>query len=511
MSDFPVQNKDFGYVFNFTPKTGNAIWSLNLSYSSGSNSLFASPSGIQNISGESGISYSTALSTPYLLLGNPTEERVEVYKNNSLDTLSTTKSFYKINRLTGFGVSAPSGFGSSVVGVDGVGAVGAPYSTIGNFSGAGAVFVFDYILTGGLGSTGINDWGQVTRITGVERSGNYGQALAMIQSDTEPILAGGATGEGSGSGAMYLHNSISSALIKKLTPTGEDIESFGKSVAFAQVDSVKYVIVGYDYGGTGKIQVYKESSEGLNDYTESQKLSPASGKSGDKYAYVIDSNNAEFVVGSPEYGGSGRAFYYTFNEEQGLFEESQQIYPSDLGPDQQFGKSLAFDGVNGIITSNKDSGKGYIYYLNGNSWNNISTVSGDLNKVSGSFGGNMDGSHGTVFEGDVLLVGNASEEYSYYFSTSSSVQTEYTGVSFSGSGGKLFDGEGNFLYGYNSDNQTSISGGVFTGGYYTMFVNSVICNSKVSRNVGDGLTGSLNSWTMSGADQLSYFTMNLWN
>ena len=123
----------------------------------------------------------------------------------------------------------------------------------------------------------------------------------------------------------------------------------------------------------------------------------------------------------------------------------------------------------------------------------------------------MSGSHATVFEGNTLLVGTANEEYSYYFTAAPSITSTYTGLSFSGSGGKLFDGEGNFLYGYNTDNQTSISGGVFTGGYYTMFVNSVICNSKVARNAGSGLTGFLNSWTMSGASELSYYTMNLWN
>ena len=510
MSNFPVQNGDFGYVFDFTPRTGNAIWSLNLGYASGLPSLFQEPNERQNISGESGISYSVALSKPYLLLANPSTKSVSVYKNDSLESITGINAFYNVNKLTGHGVDSLSGFGSAIAGVDGIGAVGAPYSDIGSTSGAGSVFLTSYILTGGLGSTGDKNWGQLGFITGTEVSGNYGNSLAMIQSNTEPILAGGATGEGSGSGAMYLHNSASSQLIKKLTPTGQDVQNFGKSVAFAEVSSVKYVVVGYDYGETGKVKIYKESAAGLNDYTESQDIGPELGHSGDKYAYVIDSNSGTFLVGAPEYNGSGRAFYYTFNEEEGVFQESQQIYPLDLGANQQFGKNIAFDGVNGVITSNKDSGKGYIYYLNGNSWDNISSVSGNLNKISGSFGGDVSGSHAVVFEGNVLIIGTSNEEYSYYFSTGASVVSEYTGMSISGSGGKLFDREGHFLYGYDSSNQTSVAGGIFTEGYYTMFVNSTICNSHIPREGGNGFTGALNSWTMQGADTLSYYSMNLW-
>ena len=511
MSDFPVQHGDFGYVFDFTPQTGNAIWSLNFGYDNASPSLYQNPSEVQNISGQSGISYSAALSKPYLLLSDPSTRSVAVYKNDSLDSVTGLNTFYNVNKLTGYGVAAPSGFGSVVAGLDGIGAVAAPYSAIGPASGAGAVFLFSYVLTGGLGSTGDQDWGQLGLITGTEVSGNYGNSLAMIQSNTEPMVAGGATGEGSGSGVMYLHNSASSKLIRKLTPTGQNVQNFGKSVAFAEVSSIKYAIVGYDHGETGRVKIYAESSVGLNDYTESQDIGPALGHSGDKYAYAIDSNGGTFLVGAPEYGGSGRAFYYTFNEEEGIFGESQQIHPSDLGANQQFGKSLAFDGINGVITSNKDSGKGYIYNLNGNSWSNISSVSGNLNKVSGSFGGDMSGSQTTVFEENVLIIGTANEEYSYYFTTGASTVSEYTGASISGSGGKLFDGEGNFLYGYTSSNQTSISGGIFTGGYYTMFVNSVLCNSHVAREAGDGFTGVLNSWTMQGSETLSYYTLNLWN
>ena len=511
MSTFTTQDGAFSYIFDFTPRTGDSVWSLSFTSNTSTESLFDSPTLIENISGASGISYSSAFSSPCLALGNPLTQAVKVYKNDSLDNLSGQTGFHLLNELTGVGVSARSGFGSTMAAVDGILAVGAPYSQIGSSPAAGTVFLFSNSLTGGLGVTGNQNWGQLGLITGTESSGNYGHSLSLIQNRTEPLVAGGATGEGSGSGVLYIHNSASSALVKKIIPTGEDIQNFGKSVAFGEVNSVKHVIIGYDYGGTGQLEIYKESSAGLNDYTASQKLAPSISSSGDQYAYVIASQSGQFIVGCPEYEGSGRAFYYTFNQEEGIFTESQQISPSDLGPDQQFGKSVALDGVTAIITSNKDSGKGYVYNFTGNLWSNISSVSGNLNKVSGSFGGDTSGSHSVIIEGKTLIVGTAGEEYSYYFTTGTDAVSTYTGLSFSGSGSKLFDGEGNFLYGYNPDNQTSISGSIFTGGYYTMFVDSVICNSKVDRHAGEGSTGSLNGWVMSGADQLTYFVLNLWN
>ena len=511
MNSFTTQEGGFSYVFDFTPNTGSSVWSLSFTNDSSQQSLFDSPTLIENISGESGISYSSAFSSPCLALGNPLTQTAKVYQNDSLNDITGSDQFYLINDLTGVGLSGRSGFGSTMAGGYGILAVGAPASQVEALEGAGGVFLFSEVVTGGLGATGTSSWGQLGIIAGSEKSGNYGSALGLVQNGTEPLIAGGATGEGGGSGVLYIHNSASSALVKKIIPTGENVRNFGKSVAFTEVNSIKYVIVGYDYGGTGKIEVYKESSQGLNDYTTSQSLGPAVGESGDRYGYVIDSNGGDFIVGSPEYGGSGRAFYYSFNEEAGLFNESQQIYPPDLGPDQQFGKSVAFDGVNGIITSNKDSGKGYVYYLNGNSWTPIASVSGNLNKVSGSFGGDTSGSHSVILEGDTLMVGTAAEEYSYYFTTGTDAESTYTGLSFSGSGGKLFDGDGNFLYGYNTNGQTSLSGSIFTGGYYTMFINSTVCNSKVGRYAGMGLTGSLNGWVMSGASQLSYYTLNLFD
>ena len=511
--NFPVQSGNFGYTFGFSPRTGNGVWSLNMGYQSSLPSLFESPTEVQNLSGQSGMSYSSALSSPYLLLGSPSTERVRVYINEAFVNVSGNNAFVPINELTGFATSGVniSGFGSTVAARGGVAAIGAPDSDIINATGGGVVFLYNDVLTGGMGSTGSEDWGLLGFITGTQLSGSYGKSVALAQLNSSLLVAGGAPNEGSGSGVMYLHNSASQSLIKKLTPTGQDVQNFGKSVAFAEVSSVKYVVVGYDYGETGKVKIYKESAAGLNDYTESQDIGPELGHSGDKYAYVIDSNSGTFLVGAPEYNGAGRAFYYTFNEEEGIFEESQQIYPSDLGADQQFGKSIAFDGVNGVITSNKDSGKGYIYYLNGNSWGNISSVSGNLNKISGSFGGNVSGSNTTVFEGDVLFIGTDNEEYSYYFSTGASVVSEYTGMSINGSGGKLFDGDGNFLYGYNTENRVSISGCVFREGYYTMFVNSTLCNSHASRERrGYGLTGALNSWTTQGTEELSYYALSLW-
>ena len=87
MKSFSVQDKGFDYSFQFQPKTGNAVWGLELGYSSGAISDFGNTSGIGIISGQSGIGNSISLVPPYLLLGNTKEETAEVYYNQSLESM----------------------------------------------------------------------------------------------------------------------------------------------------------------------------------------------------------------------------------------------------------------------------------------------------------------------------------------------------------------------------------------------------------------------------------------
>ena len=512
MSNFPIQAGEFDYIFQFSPRTGNAIWGLNLGYTSGAASDFANTSNPQIISGESGVGNSVSLVPPYLFLANSDEEAVEVYHNPSLNSTGEN-IFKKTNRLTGNGFTGASGFGYIARG-NGVGvAIGAPYSTAGSALNVGAAFVFARYITGGRGVTGVADWGQLTAFSGTQSGSFYGKSVDVIKSNTNILLAAGAPSENSGSGAVYVHNTSPSVLLKKLTPTGEDIQNFGKDIQFTEVDSIKYIISSYDHGGTGAIDIYKESSKGLNDYERSQTISPSGGSSGDMYGYEIAAADGSFLIGAPEIGGSGGVYYYRFDNDLGIFTESQKIYPAALGGGNAFGKSLAFDGDHAIATANEGSGRGYIYKLQGGLLEYISSVSGSLTSASGAFGGNTSGFRSAAINGNVIVIGENNDpinpNYNYYFTTGGVSVSAYTGISISGSGGKLFDSENNFIYGYSSSKETVISGGVFTGGYFTMFVNNNLCTSHSDRTAGSGYTGVINSWTMNGAETLSSYSLTI--
>ena len=515
MKSFSVQDKGFDYSFQFEPKTGNAVWGLNLGYSSGSKSDFNTTSGIEIISGQSGIGNSMSLAPPYLLLGNVKEEAVEVYYNQSLELTTGQKAFTKINRLTGNGFTGSSGFGHTLRGTESSIAVGAPYSEINNAENAGAVFVFVDYLTGGAGGTGDGQWGQLTAFSGTETGALYGSSVDIVESNTDFLLTAGAPGENSGSGALYMHNTSPSVLIQKITPTESGIQNFGKNVQFIEKDSIRYILSSYDHGGTGKIDIFKESQPGLNDFTKHQTINPSEGNSGDMYGYTITSFSGSFLVGAPEIGGSGKVYYYTFNNEDGIFTESQKIYPSTLGAGNLFGKSLDFDGNHAIITASDDSGRGYIYKLTSGAFEFVSSVSGSLTAMTGVFGGNISGFKSSAINGDTIVVGEDNSpidnNYSYYFSTGRETLTEYTGVSISGSGGKLFDSDNNFIYGYSAGVNTQISGSVLTEGSFTVFTNNILCNSSSPRSAGSGFTGAINSWTMTGEDTLASYSLKIFS
>ena len=69
----------------------------------------------------------------------------------------------------------------------------------------------------------------------------------------------------------------------------------------------------------------------------------------------------------------------------------------------------------------------------------------------------------------------------------------------SGSGGKFYDNDGNFLYGYNTFEEVVISGNVFSGNH-NIFINGNVLNSNCSRS-----SGTLNAWSISGESGLSYY------
>ena len=509
MATYTTQTGDFDYLFNFTTLTGEHAWDAHLTYTDATSDLWGSPTLIQNLSGLSGISTALEYSAPWLFLGNPQSGIVEVYQSDRNNAGVPEGNFENLNRITGSGIEGVSAFGHSLAASGSIVAIGAPESLIGTVSGAGAVFCNVNYLTGGAGVTGTGGWAQLGYWTGTQLSGNFGSSLAVKTYKTTPLVGIGATGETAGSGAVHLYNGLNLAFVDTITPTGDDVEKFGRAQVFAPVNNLGYLGIATEVGGSGRVYVYKESRAGQNDYTFFQELSGESGHAGDAFGGAMRAVDSTIMIGSPGVGGSGAVYVYEFNTELGAFSQSQALVPTDAAPNQHFGKSLGFGTGIAAIASDLSSGNAYIYLNEGGHWTQTNTVSGDQTTVSGSFGGSASGSENIVVDGNRILIGTSGENDTYYFSTGAPVATTYTGVSFSGSGNKVYDADGNFIYGHAPNTMCSISGGVFNTGTYSIFVNDNLCRSQAPRTVGAGQTGQLNSWTVNGTGAFTYYLLQI--
>ena len=512
MGTYASQEGDFDYAFSFSTSTGEHSWAVSLTYDSTTETEWSAPTILQNVSGSSGISHSLSYKNGNFLLGDPTNERVEVYESFIDSQGFFTSGFYKVNRCTPYQAVGTSGFGSSVLAIPNAVLVGAPYSSFGTGqSGAGSVFNFSEILTGGNGATGSTSWGQQGFITGREVSGCFGSSFAVRYYNSNPIVAIGATGEAAGSGRSYLYNGASLAYLKTITPTGNAVTDFGKSQAFSDVGNLGYLAIGLNDGGTGKVNIYKESAAGNNNYSFYQQLSGTSPANGDRYGAAIYGLNQALLIGAPGQAGGGKSYYYEFSNESGVFREAQSFKAASVGAGDNFGKSLSFSTEYAVIGSDDKSGSAYIYKRENNQWIEESQISGSLSTISGSFAGGSEGANSIAIDNNRIIIGTQGEKDTYVFTTGLVDLDDYTGLSFSGHHNKLYDSEGNFLYGFGPNASLTVSGGVFTGGYFSMFVNGNLCRARSPRAAGVGRTGALNDWSVTNMSGMSYYYLSILN
>ena len=512
MGTYATQSGDFDYAFSFTNSTGEHSWAVSLTFDSTNETQWSAPSVLQNISGASGISSSISYKNGTLILGDPQNEQVEIYES-FVDNLGFfTSGFRQVNRSIPFGVDGTSGFGASVLALPDAALVGAPFTSPSSAgSGAGAIFLFSEITPGGNGATGNTSWGQAGFVTGQSTSGCFGSSFAVRYNNSNPIVGIGATGEASGSGQSHIYNGTTLEAIQTLTPTGNNVSGFGKSQGFSIVNNLAYLAIGLNDGGTGKVNIYKESSAGSNSYAFYQQLSGQSPAAGDNYGADIYGLNQALMVGSPNEAGGGKAYYYEFNNDSGIFGESQAFVAASVGAGDRFGKSLKFTTGYAVIGSDNKSGSAYIYKRQNSQWVEESQISGSLSTISGSFAGGTEGADSIVIDNQRIIIGTEGEKDTYVFTTGIVDRDDYTGISFSGENNKIYDSEGNFLYGVGPDSSFTVSGGVFTGGYFSMFINGNLCRARSPRAAGVGRTGALNDWSVTNMSGMSYYYLSILN
>lgn len=501
MNIIPEQENEFNYSFGFKTQTGNVDWSISFGSQIGHVSQYDNLFLTGSISGDYNTSYSLYQNNNYLAVGDPYQGIVDVYENFHFSINSDNNEFIKRNQLYGAGVNDISGFGRSIFLIDDALIVGAPFSN----DNAGGSFLYRQYKTNKPGSTGDNEWNQTLFQSGSVPSGMFGYSHAGANLTSDYIFAISAIGENDNSGSVYLYKDNLSTLLSKLQPSESGVLSFGKSLYFATAENVKYLAVGYEQDGTGKIKMYKESSPGLNDFSAYRTLMSNNPSSGDLFGYSIEGDGDYFVVGSPNENNSGAAYYYKYNSDSGFFENKQRIIPNDLQAGDHFGKNVSFNHQDGIITSNHSSGKGYIYYHNNDEiWEQVASITG-TNANSGSFGGDVSGSHNTSMYNSLLIVGSTNETGTYIYTTGAENFTKSEFFSISGKNGKLYDNDGNFIFGYKPNIEYQINGTVYSGNS-SIFINDQLYNSNVSRS-----TGNINAWDMSGQNNLKHYYLKIYD
>lgn len=493
MNQFPNQTGSFNYLLEINPKTGIYNWDFSLGYQIGHPSAFDNPILSENINGDFNKSHSVSRYNQYLSIGDPDIGIVDIYENTFYST-GGENTFKKINQLTG-----ANGFGQRLDLNNGNLFVSNP--TLNN---SGACYVYQDYLLNGIGNTGSANWGRKTFAVGNQQNSFFGCSHDSIIRDTEYITAIGASGQNQGTGAVFLYQQTLSTFLQEISPQNNQASLFGRSVFFTSIDDIKYLGIAYEQEGTGKIEMYKESLPNLNDFYYYQTLLSQNPSSGDLFGYSIATSNNYLIIGAPGENNSGAAYYYKFNTDSGFFENNQRIIPDDLTAEDDFGKNVSFDGDDGIISSNNAAGKIYVYHRNDNTWEEVHQILGTAN-IDGSFGGNISGSHNISIEGDLIIGGYSEENYASIFTTGEENLESGINFSISGSNGKLYDNDGNFIFGYHPNQKFSISGNVLSE-YSNIFINNNLYNSHVSKD-----TGNINAWTANGLNNLNMYSLSIYN
>ena len=491
MNEFPEQENNFNYLFSFTPKTGNSSWSLNLGKQELIDNNFYIPSFKQTI--QSG-SNSVEIENEYLFLKPTGENSIDVYQNEYLQNEILDDQYVKINKLTGEGLVGSTGFGKSLKCKNEMLVVGDANCN----NNAGAIFIFDLYNSQGIGATGNLNWGQDLIVSGSQPSGLYGKQVDLIKDNTDYLIATSATAENN-SGAVYIYDNQGLTLSKKINPE-QDVNNFGKSLSMLKIENLFYVLVGQDKNSTGSISIYKESSQGLRDFYYAGSIDSPYPQSGNMFAQAIESNDSSFIVSAPRQDNSGACYYYKYNQSSGVFTKVQDIIPNDLSAQDKFGSNITYDGSHAVLTSEQGSGKAYIYEKTNDNFNLMSNITGDFGEDTSEY-------TNAVVDGYTIILGSIDNSETYYFSTGASYNQTQTGISLSGVGGKLYDNNGHFLYGYNTEEKTNLSGNVFSG-YQSIFINNHLYNSK--DNIGTGLD-KFNGWSMAGTENLKSYYLSIAN
>lgn len=177
---------------------------------------------------------------------------------------------------------------------------------------------------------------------------------------------------GNDRGAAYVFDRHSGVELAKLTAAdAEDGDQFGHAVAI----SGNLVVVGARWEAGSGTKVGAAYVFDLFTGVQLQKLVASDGADDDSFGYTVAIDGNHVLVGAPGKGSTDRGAAYFFDLSNpaevspGLLNENRKLEPSDQFDDVKFGRSVAVEGLHGVVGANEadgaglDRGAAYVYDL----------------------------------------------------------------------------------------------------------------------------------------------------
>ena len=313
MINFGEDLKNFSFVFEFQVQTGETSWDVSFGNRTGQLD-YSGHNQIENLKIEKTL---ISESQNYLFVADYNDQTVTAYE-------LINDQFTINNLITGVNLNNNAGFGYSVDGAFGSLSIGAPFDN----QNSGQVFFYNQSVTNGIGVSGSNSFGQITQINGASQSGFFGSCISAAKFPGQDVVAISATGENN-TGVVYLYQNDGLTFMKKIEPTGENINLFGKHVELFGIDAKKHIGISYEINQTGYIDIYKE-----DDFTQEFVLTQTI-KSNDSHAnnlfgnQIIFTNNKLFIS-SPQERNSGAVYQYDYNTDNGQFNNVKKFQETDV-------------------------------------------------------------------------------------------------------------------------------------------------------------------------------------
>ena len=275
-------------------------------------------------------------------------------------------------------------------------------------SGAGAVYVFNRA------QGGVNNWGYVNTLTAsdAEAGDHFGVSIA-VDGDVLVVGANSEDTQGDFAGAAYIfhrsHDGSASWLqVQKIM--GSSItatSSFGQGVAI----SGDTIIVGApcEYSCFGAVYVYERSFGPVAGWSEVQRITANDPQQDDYFGRRV-AISGDMISASSYWEddlGEKAGATYVFSKNEGQWEQSVKLTPTDLVAGDNFGSGLAVSSdflVVGAFAYNSGPGAVYVYATEDKTFGYSSTITSPGTEDGDQYGSSV------AISDDLLVIGAPYEE-----------------------------------------------------------------------------------------------------